>query len=133
MSNQPTAIVARRPCGCVERAIANPPPKAIEFLLMNGLSVVECSEAEAFSQQNAESLAKCPHGTTQQQLAALVRRQGEEIRNAREGALKICRVAEETMRVSDTPKSPTTMAFEALTALRKIDTIADRISKGEQT
>lgn len=74
-----TALIGRRPCGCVER-VEFPSDGPGRFtpeadLISDGLTVEHMEEDEA----EYVPVPDCPHGSVQQQLAALVKKQAKEI------------------------------------------------------
>lgn len=77
-----TALVGRRPCGCVVACDVKPFIGAKEDMESRGYLVTECTEREAESVWNNEA-RNCSHGSTQQQLAAIVKKQAGEIAELR--------------------------------------------------
>ncbi len=73
----PKAIVATRPCGCVAHVLPSFRVKEdCAGLELNGMSV----EVIPFEGAGLKKCGPCEHGSTQQQLAALVKKQAGEIK-----------------------------------------------------
>ena len=74
MINQPKAIVARGPCGCVSIFALSMTPERRQEVEAEGYTITDAPEGH-----NSAKQPDCPHGSTQQQLAAIVSRQAQRI------------------------------------------------------